>query len=72
MDVILAMERSKSGSGQLSLCFVLGLLPMVLVLFKDTEVKNKAMVVSSILVALDNYENNDPIGLILLHGEDAG
>jgi hypothetical protein len=62
------MERSTSGSGQLSLCFVLGLLPMVLVLFKDIEVKNKAMVVSGILVALDNYENNDPIGLIWRHG----
>ncbi len=68
MDVILAMERGKSGSGQLSLCFVLGLVPMVLVLFKDMKVKNKAMVGSSILVAFDNDENNDPIGLILRHG----
>jgi hypothetical protein len=38
---------------------------MVLVLFKNMEVKNKAMVVSSILVAFDNDENNDPIGLDL-------
>jgi hypothetical protein len=30
------------------------------------------MVVSGILVALDDHENNDPIGLILRHGKDAG